>query len=1304
MLNAIVMLASLWTGFLNPPDSAKPWCYYWWINGHVDEKTITADLESMRELGFGGILLFDSRGYWDDSDDFVVNPKAELEWGSPRWYDLVEHTLRECARLKLEFTMNASASGGEFNGFADGVKYVTDVSDAKAVAAHLDRVVGPLLKRCPDLVGKTFTHIYSISYEGKLRKGATWSAVRESFYGTMRSWAHRHGLKVYSESGGPWPSDVAAALGDADQLSILACNDVPQGEFWPQGQNGFSPFARHANVGARYFTRGPVLAARQAGLPVVSAEAFTHMQRHWSVDPAFLKPLADQAFADGINRIVWHTFTASPERFGVPGAEYFAGSHVNRNVTWHREAGPFVRYLGRCSYLLRQGEYVDDGEFAEVSTNYYGWGRHRRDPKAQFTTIHRRTKDGDLFFVAGEGDGAVDFNASGPAEIWNAVEGTRKPVRGKAIGAGRTRIDLSLPVGGSCFVVFGRTDGRLPEPSEGPKVKTAVNGPWQVSFSYHPGIASSPPEPVVLNELVDFTSREDLMHFAGKATYRGTFEFNGRSSGAVRLSLGKVPSGLAHVWLNGVDCGTVWCEPWACDVGQAVRKGKNELRIDYFNNWYNRLVGDCLLPEGKRVTRSTIHYWATPRTGDHMRVSGRKPTLCSGYSATDPLQPSGVLGPIEVVAAGAGDDADVMSAAYREIWNAAEQARIDADIEANRKADAAFDLRLPDGTRVEVEQVDHEFKFGAHIFNFNQLGDPAKNDAYRRSYGPGGLFNSATVAFYWNAYEPTPGNCRDAGGYEDSEEFWCRTAEPMAHPYWRRPAPGPVVDFCKQRGIRIHGHILVWGLAMPMWLYNQDCPEEEKARFVRWGVRRFDPLLPRDPSERDWAVRTVWKRTWQNVFGELSEEEIAARAPRWTAKLRQRFRDRVRHVAERYGDVVDSWDVVNESSGDWEHYGKSRTGLPVWKSSYGLMPGDYPLHALLDAKEFFPARAKLNVNDYNVGPAFLAQLQDLQREGAKIDVVGCQMHIFDTNDCRRLAEGATDVNWVGTPAAIRARLDTMARAGKRLHVSEVTICAPGTDAKSRAIQAVLARNIYRAWFSHPAVEAITWWNTVDGGAVKGEPEVSGLFTRDLKRKPAYEALDALINREWRTRLTATVKDGKLSFRGFRGTYRLSWDCPHCGGRHERRVVVGAPADPFDADQQPVCGPVVRSFRVDGKPVKLGPGEEWIDLAKLYPGEVVKGRRGTRWATVEFEIEAKESGSLTFLRHNDVIGMLSVNGKPAWGSTGVELPADAEFGLELYGPSVGWAPTRIRVEKGVNRIRYRTRAGSGGAWTCGFRVP
>lgn len=39
---------SLETGFECPVDTDKPWAYWWWLNGNVDKKTITRDMEALR--------------------------------------------------------------------------------------------------------------------------------------------------------------------------------------------------------------------------------------------------------------------------------------------------------------------------------------------------------------------------------------------------------------------------------------------------------------------------------------------------------------------------------------------------------------------------------------------------------------------------------------------------------------------------------------------------------------------------------------------------------------------------------------------------------------------------------------------------------------------------------------------------------------------------------------------------------------------------------------------------------------------------------------------------------------------------------------------------------------------------------------------------------------------------------------------------------------------------------------------------------------------------------------------------------
>ena len=99
--------------FADPPRTYRPWAYWWWLNGHVDRPQMTADLEDIRRLGFGGVQMFDSRGYWDDDQHCRMEP-AVIDFMSERWFDNVAFGLRECDRLGLEFTMNLNSGKLKF--------------------------------------------------------------------------------------------------------------------------------------------------------------------------------------------------------------------------------------------------------------------------------------------------------------------------------------------------------------------------------------------------------------------------------------------------------------------------------------------------------------------------------------------------------------------------------------------------------------------------------------------------------------------------------------------------------------------------------------------------------------------------------------------------------------------------------------------------------------------------------------------------------------------------------------------------------------------------------------------------------------------------------------------------------------------------------------------------------------------------------------------------------------------------------------------------------------------------------------
>lgn len=53
---------------------------------------------------------------------------------------------------------------------------------------------------------------------------------------------------------------------------------------------------------------------------------------------------------------------------------------------------------------------------------------------------------------------------------------------------------------------------------------------------------------------------------------------------------------IAHVWVNGIDCGIVWTAPYEANIGKALKKGINTIEIEVVNTWANALRG---MDEGK---------------------------------------------------------------------------------------------------------------------------------------------------------------------------------------------------------------------------------------------------------------------------------------------------------------------------------------------------------------------------------------------------------------------------------------------------------------------------------------------------------------------------------------------------------------------------------------------------------------------------------------------------------------------------------------------------------------------------------
>ena len=160
--------------------------------------------------------------------------------------------------------------------------------------------------------------------------------------------AKAYGLGLQCESGGPHGAPI-------DALETFRSLAIPQSEYW-------APSVEHrSRDDERYFTKEASSAADIYGKKLVAEEGMTSIGPQWSESLATdLKPAFDQALTEGMNRLVWHQFTSSPKEFGLPGNEYFAGTHLNPNITWWQQGEAFFQYLNRSQFLLQQGHSVDD--------------------------------------------------------------------------------------------------------------------------------------------------------------------------------------------------------------------------------------------------------------------------------------------------------------------------------------------------------------------------------------------------------------------------------------------------------------------------------------------------------------------------------------------------------------------------------------------------------------------------------------------------------------------------------------------------------------------------------------------------------------------------------------------------------------------------------------------------------------------------------------------------------------------------------------------------------------------------------
>ena len=277
------------------------------------------------------------------------------------------------------------------------------------------------------------------------------------------------------------------------------------------------------------------------------------------------------------------------------------------------------------------GQHVEAALAATGLAPDFAWRTDHADSEILF--VHRKMDSGDAYFVDNRGARAEQvearFRVSGKTpEIWHADTGLAEPVSYRIEGD-TTIVPLDMAAEESFFVLFRKPAATQAATVTKPALATlaTLDGPWDVAFQ--PGRGA--PATARLNALAPLNAQAEpgIRYFSGTASYSRSFTLpRGVRPGAqLWLDLGRIGD-IAEVRVNGRLVGTAWHAPYRLDIGPATKAGTNRLEIRVADLWVNRLIGD-VQPGATRIT-----FTAAPT-----------------YHPDAPLRPSGLIGPVTLIAA-----------------------------------------------------------------------------------------------------------------------------------------------------------------------------------------------------------------------------------------------------------------------------------------------------------------------------------------------------------------------------------------------------------------------------------------------------------------------------------------------------------------------------------------------------------------------------------------------------------------------------------------------------------------------------
>ena len=393
-------------------NTAKPWTYWWWMGSTVTESDITWQLENFAKAGLGGVHIIPIYGV-------KGLEKQAIPYLSPRWMEVLAHTVREGKRLGLGVDMT-TGTGWPFGGpnvspefaakkwqFVNGeiqsaltkqaVKraapggegLVLDPFSAKAMPHYVQRFDSAFanFKDRPRAMYNDSYEVYGANWtddflnEFQKRRGydlkSQWAAftdtttalVKIDYHQTLSElllenyakkwtdWSHKQGFVTrYQAHGSP-----------GNLLDLYEASDIPETESFGTSRFPIKGLRIDDQYEVDRFGTPNALAmkfassaAHLASKKWVSSESTTWLANHFKVSLSQIKPQLDELFVSGINHLFYHGTTYTPQHEAFPGWLFYASTNYGVHSHFWKHYPLLNKYVERSQTILQNSQADND--------------------------------------------------------------------------------------------------------------------------------------------------------------------------------------------------------------------------------------------------------------------------------------------------------------------------------------------------------------------------------------------------------------------------------------------------------------------------------------------------------------------------------------------------------------------------------------------------------------------------------------------------------------------------------------------------------------------------------------------------------------------------------------------------------------------------------------------------------------------------------------------------------------------------------------------------------------------------------